>query len=301
MSSWHSYPSIYNVGHAALTELFDGPVVVEEKIDGSQFSFGVFDGVPRIRSKGLQMVWEKPEGMFVPAMHSVKDRLHLLRDGWTYRAEYLMKPKHNTLCYARAPKDYLIIFDVNPAEEQYLGPVEKKAEAERIGLECVPELHPKALTVDAFHELLQTLSCLGGQLIEGLVIKNYAKFGPSKKALMGKHVSEAFKEVHKGEWRAANPGQSDIILGLGDKYRTPARWQKAVQHLAEGGRLEGSPRDIGNLMTETVDDVKRECEAEIKEALFAYAWPKIRRSLTRGLPEWYKDQLLKKQFEGTGA
>jgi ATP-dependent RNA circularization protein (DNA/RNA ligase family) len=36
-----SYPSIYALGHRAIRELFDGPVVVEEKIDGSQFSFGV--------------------------------------------------------------------------------------------------------------------------------------------------------------------------------------------------------------------------------------------------------------------
>jgi hypothetical protein len=43
--------------------------------------------------------------------------------------------------------------------------------------------------------------------------------------------------------------------------------------------------------------VKRECEEEIKEKLFAFAWPHIARMSTRGLPEWYKELLLKKQFE----
>jgi len=33
-----SYPSIYNLGHRYLGDLLDGPVVVEEKVDGSQFS-----------------------------------------------------------------------------------------------------------------------------------------------------------------------------------------------------------------------------------------------------------------------
>ena len=40
--SWHSFPSVYAVGHAALADLFLDDVIVEEKVDGSQFSFGLF-------------------------------------------------------------------------------------------------------------------------------------------------------------------------------------------------------------------------------------------------------------------
>ena len=43
MDSWHSYPQIYALGHRYITELLLDPVLVEEKIDGSQFSFGVFE------------------------------------------------------------------------------------------------------------------------------------------------------------------------------------------------------------------------------------------------------------------
>lgn len=43
MDSWHSYPSIFAIGHRALAELLLDPVIVEEKVDGSQFSFGLFD------------------------------------------------------------------------------------------------------------------------------------------------------------------------------------------------------------------------------------------------------------------
>ena len=60
----HSYPSIYAVGHKYLAELFNGPVVIEEKIDGSQFSFGVYDGVLKIRSKGQEIFPDAPEKMF---------------------------------------------------------------------------------------------------------------------------------------------------------------------------------------------------------------------------------------------
>ncbi len=36
MNSWHSYPSIYNLGHREVAEILKSPVNVEEKIDGSQ-------------------------------------------------------------------------------------------------------------------------------------------------------------------------------------------------------------------------------------------------------------------------
>lgn len=39
-----SYPKVYNLGHKAIVELFDDEVTVEEKIDGSQFSFGLVKG-----------------------------------------------------------------------------------------------------------------------------------------------------------------------------------------------------------------------------------------------------------------
>jgi hypothetical protein len=42
--SLRSYSSPFNLGHKALEDLFDGTVTVQEKIDGSQFSFGVFNG-----------------------------------------------------------------------------------------------------------------------------------------------------------------------------------------------------------------------------------------------------------------
>ena len=52
-TSWHSYPSIYALGHRYLEELLLDPVLVEEKVDGSQFSFGVFEHPegPELRCK----------------------------------------------------------------------------------------------------------------------------------------------------------------------------------------------------------------------------------------------------------
>jgi hypothetical protein len=36
----------------------------------------------------------------------------------------------------------------------------------------------------------------------------------------------------------------------------------------------------------------------IKEKLFGWAWPHLRRMSTSGFPEFYKGKLLEKQFEG---
>jgi hypothetical protein len=304
VNSWHSYPSSFALGHRAIADLLLDPVVVEEKVDGSQFSFGVFstsDGARelRCRSKGAQLNIVAPEKMFAPAVAVVQEleRQGKLTLDWTYRAEYLKTPKHNVLAYDRIPASHIIIFDINPSQESYLAPEGKRIEAASMGLETVPCLFEgKIESYDHFRELLERTSVLGGQKIEGVVVKNYHRFGQDKKALIGKFVSEAFKEVHAAEWKTANPGAGDVIELLGETLRTPARWAKAVQHLREAGRLEDSPRDIGFLMKEVQQDVLKECEAEIAQRLLDYALPKIRRKIVAGLPEWYKDELLKRQF-----
>lgn len=301
MISWHSYSSIYNMGHKAIADLLKGPVYVEEKVDGSQFSFGVEeDGTIRVRSKGCEMIVDAPEKMFSLAVETVKALAHKLHPGWTYRGEYLRTPKHNALIYKRVPALHVILFDIETAECEFLPYQEKAAEAARLGLEVVPLLKEGIVaSLDEFHALLDKESVLGGQKIEGVVVKpvGYGLYGMDKKVLMGKFVSEAFKEVHSKSWRQDNPTSGDLIASIAMEYTTQARWQKALQHLTESGIIKGTPQDIGALMKEVPEDVKRECEEEIKRKLFAFAWPHIARRVGHGLPQWYKELLLKQQFE----
>jgi len=295
--SWHSYPSTFALGHAALADLLLDPVLVEEKVDGSQFSFGCFGGELRVRSKGQQLDPRHPERMFMKAVETAASLD--LREGWTYRAEYLQKPHHNGLPYDRVPEKHLIVFDINSAHEEYLDYDEKAAEAARIGLEVVPRLHYGPLVLADVKAMLDRVSVLGGAKIEGVVVKNYRRFGPDKKVLIGKYVSEFFKEVQQKAWRTSNPGRQDILETLTHRYTCPARWQKAVQHLRERGVLDESPRDIGALMQEVQDDILRECGDEIRKLVFDWAWEKTRRTFSHGLPQWYKEQLLAQQFQET--
>jgi len=296
-TSWHGIGKIYNLGHAALTELFHEDVIGEEKVDGSFFSFGIFDGELRCRSKGRRLVVDAPPKMFSKGVEAVQSISHLLVNGWTYRAEYLRSPKHNTLAYSRTPTNNIIIFDINTDHEEYLFYDDKKAEATRLGLEIVPLLFQgKIESTEQVQKLLETESILGGPMIEGIVFKNYKRFGADGKALMGKFVSEKFKEQINIEWKRTNPGTKDIISLIGSDLRTEARWHKSIQHLRDNGELTGTPKDIGSLIKEIGKDVKEECSEEIKAKLFQYAWPKIQRIIINGFPEWYKEQLMENQF-----
>ena len=297
----HGYPSIYAIGHRAIQDIFSSPVIVEEKIDGSQFSFGIVDGELMCRSKGQQLILGAPEKMFERALITVRQIEPLLHPGWIYRCEYLNSPKHNTLCYDRVPSNYLIGFDISPTLENYLSPEEKQAEFQRLGLECVPLLYSGVVvSLEMFSSFLDRQSVLGGSKIEGVVVKNYTLFTPEKKVAMGKYVSERFKEVHAGEWKKSNPTQSDIVEQIIVQYRTPARWQKAVQHMRENGQITDSPKDIGPLIINASEDVLKECKEEIAGMLFNHFWGHIRRGITAGLPQWYKDELAKSVFEKEG-
>lgn len=303
-TSWTSYPKVWNMGHPSARDIMgDDAVIVQEKVDGSQFSFGKFRDKTtgelylRIKSKGALIYPEAPPQMFARAVAAVQARFDLLHEGWTYRGEVLDRPKHNVLAYDRTPKDHFILFDIAIGYEEYAAYDVVAEEAARIGFEVVPLLHVGKLdSAEAVRKLLETQSVLGGQLVEGVVVKNYGRFGIDGKPLMAKYVSEAFREVATGEWRAMNPSRGDIIADIAAELRTPARWQKAVQHLRERGELTDSPKDIGALIKEVVADVKNEEEAVIKERLFKFAWKVIGRTVTHGLPEWYKERLLEQQF-----
>jgi hypothetical protein len=304
MGAWHSPQSIYNIGHRAVVDLFSVPVQIQEKVDGSFFAFGFFpDDYPdepvKVRSKRAVMVPDAPESLFKPAVKAVTDRLSMLHPNWQYRAETLASRKHNSLFYDRVPKDNIILFDILTEEETYLPYEDLYAEAKRLDLEVVPQLFAGRVSdAQQLRQYLDTTSILGGQKIEGMVIKPLEPmYGPDKKMLFAKFVSEAFKEVHRGAWKENNPGPKDIILRLGEMYSNPARFQKALIHLREEGMIEDSPRDIGKLVKEVPADILKECEDEIKGALFAYAWPHISRLITREIPTWYKDLLMRKQFE----
>jgi hypothetical protein len=300
MEAIPAYPKIYALGHPALVNLLRGPVTIQEKIDGSQFSFAKLNGRLRIRSRGREIFIEAPDKMFEEGVKYVQSIESKLVEGWVYRCEYLRVAKHNSLCYARIPRNHLILFDVATGLETYTRYTDLYDEAVRLGIEPVTEfLIAEELDLSMFQHMMQRESLLGGQKVEGVVIKNYGEFcQKTGHVLMGKYVSEHFKEVHDKEWKRANPGRQEIMAMLIAKYRSNARWEKAVFHLRDEGKLQSAPQDIGPLMKMIAPDIEAECKEEIMETLWKHFWPQISRGVVAGLPEWYKQRLVHEQFEG---
>jgi hypothetical protein len=292
-----SYSQVYNLGHRAIEQLFDGIVVAQEKVDGSQFSFGLIDGELYCRSKGKRQMPEQPDKMFAAGVEYLKSLTDRLPEGVVFRAEYLQKPKHNVLAYSRIPRNHFALFDVDAnGQQNYEAPSVLEFWAASLDIEAVPWF-TAPYSIEAIKTELERESFLGGTTVEGIVFKNYARFDVDKKTLMGKYVSEAFKEQAHSVWgKPLNPRQ-ELISGIVERFGTKARWHKAIQHIRENGELSSSPSDIGNLIREVHQDLRLECADEIKDMLFAHFWKTIAGGVVKGLPEWYKQQLLDAQFE----
>jgi hypothetical protein len=302
-----SYSSPFGLGHPALKDLFDGEIFVQEKVDGSQFSFGVIDGELVCRSRGRIIPDLQSADMFQPGVNVVIDLFErgLLPEGWTYRGEYLRKPKQNTLAYDRIPANHIIIFDIDQGDQDYIMPKALPAYLEHMGLEATPlfyqgKMDNNKATLEVLNSFMDRTSVLGNQKIEGIVIKNYAKYDDGAKVLMGKLVSKDFKEKHSKDWKNRNPSQASFIGKIIEELATDARWRKAIQHLEEAGELEFEPRDIPKVIKEVSQDVFKDEAEELKERLFKHFWKQISRGIIKGLPEFYKNWLVERMMnDGT--
>ena len=288
-----AFPKIYALGSAYIPTIFDEPVEVTEKIDGSQFVFGKVGGEIKCRSNGAEIFLDNPTKMFSRAVESVLNMD--LPDDMVFYTEYLMRPKHNVLTYERTPTNHLALFGVSDVKREIMVHDHSILSdwAGRLGIDAVPKLHWGHLRPEDALAFLETDSYLGGAKVEGIVVKNYKQclICEQPYPLMdGKIVSEKFKEKHANDWKKENTasGRWEVFKS---QYRSEARWLKAVQHLQEAGKLEKEPQDIGALIKEVHADIHGEEILEIKDALWSMFGKDLLRKSTSGLPEWYKEQL----------
>jgi hypothetical protein len=293
MSGIQSYCKILTIGSIGTEHVFDGPVVIQEKSDGSFFGFGMDEnGDICCRSRGQQIDMVAPNDMFAEAVRHIRflaPYVTDMKENFYFYAEWLQKPKHNTLAYARRPKNGLVLFDAVLDGRIVTERDELCHWADEWGIDVIPELHRGLADLAACQTLLTTESYLGGVTIEGVVIKNFGQmitFGSNAYPLFAKLVRQEFKERNDKEWKAAAPrGKLDAYL---DSFRSEARWAKAVQRLRDAGLLEGSPRDIGPLLAAVSRDIEEEEADNIRNELYALLRKDILKHGTAGLAEWYK-------------
>ena len=276
-----SYRKIKNLGHKDTSDVFDGSVIIQEKLDGSQISFGIVDGELCIRSKGKHRDLDDDAGTFQTAVDEIKERRDLLEPGVVYRGEYLRAPRHNHLEYDRVPEGHIALWEIEgPNGFEFIGEG-LQGDAARLGFDVAPILHNGPIdSEEQIEELLETESSLGGE-IEGVVIKNPCN------GVYAKVVRPEFREKQKRK----KPEKNDPIAEIADIYCTEARWRKAIQHLRDAGELTGTPKDIGPIIKEIQQDIMDECGDEIKEAVFQEHRKQLFNGFIKGFPEWYKDQV----------
>ena len=114
-------------------------------------------------------------------------------------------------------------------------------------------------------------------------------------------MSEAYREIHKRSWGA--PSTKDFVEEIVDSLATNARFEKAVQSLREDNLLTTSTSDIGAIMKGVAYDLREEEGEAIEKAVIKHlGLDKIVRTILKGackrIPSWYKEKLLKEQFDG---
>jgi hypothetical protein len=286
----------------------DGSCIVQEKLDGSQVSFGLaVVGKTtmhyEVLVKSKNQIVEQGNKMFQMVLDWVNENSDTLDANFTYRGEAITSLKHNTLKYERVPVGGVVLFDIyDKSRDVMLLPAELEREAKRIGLESVQTfVDGTATTVDYL------IACqkhgtpmLGGKMIEGVVVKRYDLPDPQSFAqttfasgfLKVKLVADEFKEVHRTSWKAQNPNGKDTVANLVAVYGTDARLAKAVQHLRDDALLTDTPSDIGALIKEVIRDLMEECEEEIKDKLFNHFGKEVLRGVSSKMPYYYKKEVL---------
>jgi hypothetical protein len=296
--AWHSYPKVWNLGHPRTEGIMDTEYIVQEKYDGSQFSWQLHEGEVRYRSRNVVFTKDDPSDMFklgVNYIEAVKDQLI---EGWVYRGEFFSKPKHNTLAYDRVPRGNIVLFDIELDYNVFQPPVETQGYAMELGVDSASFIvrNNVPLTLEEFKGYLERESTLGGVKVEGVVIKNYTNFTPEGHVQMAKFVSEAFKEAHK-----SNPnfkrGHGPIVEALGSPLRTEARFRKSVERLRDAGGLTNSAKDIGPLLKDLSDDLDEEHAEVLAKELYSYFRKDILKHANYGFPQWYKEELAKRVLE----
>ena len=292
-----NYGKVHTLGHKDVRNIFDYPVVVQEKVDGSRFTFGVLDGELKCWSGSRHNELSLDEySMFSPAIIHVK-ALHarnILAIDTVYYCEFLAKPKHNKNAYARVPRNNLVLFDVyNVAAMRWVASRVCLADvAMGLDIDVAPELFVGKIHSPAqIDAMLNIESYLGKAKIEGVVCKRYE--GPQ--IIRAKYVSNDFKEI---AGRRDRPRVDlDIITDIAQELATDNRFMKAYQAVRDQGRIGQVADDIPRIIKALGIDLGAECQEYVAGRLMAWGWKKVQREVSRKLPDWYKAKLAEDNFE----
>jgi len=288
------YPKIFALGDARISGIFNGRYTIQEKVDGSFFGFMKQDDQLFFRSRRTQLIYGSTQKMFTPVLEYLHQNIELIKEGFVYYGEVVTSPKHNSLTYGEVPPGGLVLFDMLLLDDmRFLSPINVQHGASDLGIRPVRNLfHGNTEPPPPLEELLEEPPMLGGEMVEGVVVKNYQRpmemFGEKFPVTCGKFVSEKFKETNDKNWRPDGKNNiQDMLSGLA----TEPRWRKAIQRMRDEGTLQQADKDIGPLVKEIQADVLAEEGEKLKELIWAAHKKQVQQSCVRGFAQWYKEQL----------
>jgi len=231
---FRKYPKIYRVGHKFTKGVFEGEVVVEEKMDGANFRFGYDSEQDRIRygSRKVELTDSKDLGQFEKAIKVLSSvSAEDLVPDHIYYVEYMIP---HTIQYDWTKTPTFLGFDIYNTKHEVFLPYEKAMELfESVKIAFVPVIDVvdgKSIDKEYLDKVIPESKYYNG-LAEGVVFKNY------KKQMFAKLVAEQFKEVNEHVFgmspkKAKKVSPEDYVL---EKYFTPRRIEKVIMSLVDQG------------------------------------------------------------------
>lgn len=308
------YPKIPSLGSIGTDQIFNGEYIIQEKFDGSQFSWmseevendfcdGYFALKLRAFSKNKELnIVENKEKLFKNAINHLGKQWNILdvdnceaSKNLIFFGEAFQAPRHNKIKYERVPVNNIMLFDIFDKEKgEFITTKETlKHWASVWDIEWVRYWDQTEMAGLVKDNLLDKIfgeeSILGGARIEGVVIKNYGQSNSKTGAepLMVKHVSPEFKEVKPRPVGSRSTNLKEFI----ESFRTEARWDKAIQRFKEGFDFPLEDRNIGQLVRDIHTDLIIEEEDNIKKALWEMYKKDILSTSVRGFAEYFKERL----------
>ena len=299
------YPKVLTLGSYMTDRALVGKVVVQEKVDGSQFRFGVVldeDGNKKLVMGSHHCEWGDGEtaGMFkagVDYLRSIEPLLLSRAAGTFFFAEYMAKPKHNCIKYDIVPKNNLMLFDVYSSG--WWAPDEVAMQAKQLGLDFARTMAWGEHDVAFLRDFMTWESFLGGDKIEGVVIKNYNENileNGRLRPLFTKYVRPEFKEKMQKSAVANKQSLDEFVAS----FKSEARWLKAYHSFRDEGTLTTSPKDIGPLIVQIKKDILEEEKENIEHWLYRHFINEILGRAVGGFPDWYKEFLVNQMEDKNG-
>ena len=222
---------------------------IQEKIDGSQFSFSTHITENKDKKQIREMVYtcgnterNSDAALFKKAITVLEILKYNFTPDLVYHAEMITSKRHNIVEYERMPHHFVVVYDISN-EKQYFSIEEMIKECQRAGLEFVPAIytntnpevnpHEKCLELIKDIEEGRLLSILGGKP-EGVVLK-CSRFVNLKGETVNtkiKYVTSLFKEIrHVKKPTRTRQSIAEFISWVGEHFNLPARFAKGRQHL----------------------------------------------------------------------